>query len=93
MNISFFAKTKVKLFLCFALSVILTIILHSRETDVRHEPTSRPSRDVETRNFRLDNTKKTFSDIFGMDDISGRVNISIFYKDFSPWAVEISNFK
>ena len=58
MNISFFEKTKVKLFLCFALAVILAIILHSRETDVRPEP--RPSRDVENRNFRLENTKKLF---------------------------------
>ena len=91
MNISFFAKTKVKLFLCFALAVILTIILHSRETDVRPEPrllgNAQLVRDVETldsrlengsRNFRLENTKKSFSDIFGMDDISGRVKTSIF---------------
>ena len=87
MNKSFFARTKVKLFLCFALAVILTIIIHSRETAVtRNTPESRPSRDVESysQNFRLENTEISFSDIFGMDDISGRVKIAIFYKDLNP---------
>ena len=79
MFLQLLAKIKVKIFLCYAFGLIftiwsITILCNNQPSTVTVNPASAP-REFESQNYRLNNTTKSFSDIFGMDDVLGRVKI------------------
>ena len=79
MFLQLLAKIKVKVFLCIAFGLIftiwsLTIFCNNQPSTVTVNPAPAP-REFESQNYRLNNTTKSFSDIFGMDDVLGRVKI------------------
>ena len=79
MFLQLLAKIKVKIFLCYAFGLIFTIssfiiFCNNQPSTVTVNPAPAP-REFESQNYRLNNTTKSFSDIFGMDDVLGRVKI------------------